>query len=405
MSLFSLKKSSERIGAIIDIGSGSVLVAIVVSRSGQKMPTIVWSHREQAPLRNIDSVEESAKSVMTSLVNALLQFDGEGRRALRDYNKQTNIDEIQCCICAPWAYTVTKTITYNQDTPFEITKTLIDSLIESAEKNTQAELVENEAATELGLKVITRSTLDTQANGYRVTDPVGNKAEGLTIAQVSVVTQQYLIDRLKDLRHKIFSDKPIQQLSYMLALYSVVDELFKDTSDYCLIDITYEATEIGVVRDGVLTYSTHIPFGSFSLAREIAHTTSLPLLQAFQTLHTEDISDFINTLTTGQKADVESAFDEYVARLGLLFKETGDALSVPKRMYIHTDVEMEQMFASLIQRAAEDKLRSMLQVKPVSSLLKNLVISEKTEASADTAMLVAAKFFHTQNVRRRFEYL
>jgi cell division ATPase FtsA len=289
MSLFSIKKSTERIGAVIDIGSGSVLVAIVISHTGKKKPTVVWSHREQAPLRTIDSIDQSAKSVMTSLINALLRFDSEGRRALHDYNNRTNIDEVQCCISAPWAYTVTKTISYNQDQPFQITKVLIESLIESAEKSTQTELAENEAATELGLQVITRSTLDTQANGYRIANPLGDMATELAIAQVSVVTQQYLIDHLKDLRHKIFSDKPLHQLSYMLSLYSVVDELFKETNDYCLIDITYEATEIGIVRDGILSYSTHIPFGSFSLAREIAHVTSLPLMQSFQSLHTDRV--------------------------------------------------------------------------------------------------------------------
>jgi cell division ATPase FtsA len=405
MSLFSIKKSTERIGAIIDIGSGSVLVAIVISHTGKKKPTIVWSHREQAPLRNIDSLDQSAKSVMTSLINALLRFDSEGRRALHDYNKRSNIDEVQCCISAPWAYTVTKTISYNQDQPFEITKALVDSLVESAEKSTQSELVENEAATELGLRVITRSTLDTQANGYRIANPLGDMATELAIAHVSVVTQQYLIDHLKDLRHKIFSDKPLHQLSYMLSLYSVVDGLFTETSDHCLIDITYEATEIGIVRDGRLSYSTHIPFGSFSLAREIAHVTSLPLTQAFQSLHTNDIESFLKTLTNTQRNEVETIFEQYVKRLDSLFAETGDELSMPKRIYVHTDQEMEKIFENFISRAALMRSKGFVQVKSLSSFLTDLVTIENKDKNTDTAMLVAAKFFHTENIRRHFEYL
>ncbi len=405
MSLFSINPTAERIGAIIDVGSGSVLVAIVISQLGNKKPTVVWSHREQAPLRTIDSIEQSAKSVMTSLVNALLKFDSEGRRALHEYNKHSNVDEVQCCISAPWAYTVTKTISYTQEAPFEITKALIDSLIESAEKDTQVELAENEAATELGLSIITRSTLDTLANGYRIEKSIGSEATELSIAHVSVVTQQYLIEHLKDLRHKIFSDKPLHQLSYMLSLYSVVDEIFNDSSDYCLIDITYEATEIGVVRDGILTYSTHIPFGSFSLAREIAHVTSLPLLQSFQSLHTGDVEVFLDTLTAGQKDEVETIFKEYVARLEALFTETGDDLSIPKKMYIHTEIEMEALFTKLITAAGTNKLKGTPQVKGLSSLLADLVNVEHKETNTDTAMLVAAKFFQSQNHRRLFEYL
>ena len=405
MSLFSLSKSQERVGVVIDVGSGSVLVAIVVSNSNKKKPTVVWSHREQAPLRNIESLEQSAKSVMTSLINALLMFDGDGRRALRDFNKRTSIDEVQCCICAPWAYTVTKTITYNQDKSFEITKALIENLVESAEKTTQAELAENEAATELGLTVITRSTLDTLANGYRTTNPVGNDATELAISHVSVVTQDYLIEHLNDMRHKIFSDKPFHKLSYMLALYSVTDDLFKDANDYCLVDVTYEATEIGIVRDGILTYSTHTPFGSFSLAREISTITSLPLLQSFQQLHEAEPFAFTKTLPESQKAEVEIVFDAYANRLAELFVETGDDLSIPKKIYLHTDKDTEEVFTKLLGRAATSVLKNPPSIKPLSSLLSDMVEIYNQAENTDTAMLVAAKFFHTQNIRRRFEYL
>ena len=405
MSLFSNKNSSERVGAIIDIGSGSVLVAIVVSHSGKKKPTVVWSHREQAPLRTIESLDQSAKSVMTSLVNALLQFDSKGRQALHDYSKHARIEEVQCCICAPWAYTVTKNITYNQNESFEITKALIESLIESAEKSTQAELAENEAATELGLTIITRSTLDTLANGYRVAIGTEGKATELQISQVSVVTQQYLVDHLTDLKHKIFSDKPLHKLSYMLALYSVTDELFHDSGDFCLVDVTYEATEIGIVRDGTLTYSTHIPFGSFSLARELAHSTSLPLLQSFQSLHDGYPLPCMSTLSESQQKDIEAALEAYMIRLKDLFAETGDDLSIPKRIYVHTENELEPLYEHLITRAVTAVLKTAPTIKPLSSLLTGMVEVIHPEQNTDTAMLVAAKFFHTQNVRRNFEYL
>ena len=404
MSLFSSKNSTERVGAIIDIGSGSVLVAVVVSQAGEKSPTIVWSHREQAPLRTIDSLEQSAKSVMTSLINALLKFDSEGRRALHDFNKRSHVDEIQCSISAPWAYTVSKKVTYTQDEPFEITKTLIDSLVESAEKSTQSELAETEAATKLGLGVITRSTLDSLANGYRVTKLLGNHATELTMTHVSVLTQQYLIEHLQDLRHKMFAQKPLHQLSYMLALYSVTDELFHDSSDYCLVDVTYEATEIGIVRDGILTYTTHIPFGSFSLAREISEATSLPLLQSFQSLHTTDIETFLATLTAGQKSSVEKIFEAYVARLSSLFNETGDELSIPKKMYLHGDVELEAFFSTQLTQAAQSIVKGSVRITPLSTLLVDMVRREHTETNTDTAMLVAAKFFHTQNNRRKLVF-
>ena len=134
MSLFSLRTPKERIGAILDIGSGSVLVAIVVSKESESEPSIIWSHREHAPLRNIESIDQSAKAVLTALVNALLKFDSEGRQALHAATKKSQVDVVQCCIAAPWSYTVTKNINYVQEESFTITEALVEELIDTAER-------------------------------------------------------------------------------------------------------------------------------------------------------------------------------------------------------------------------------------------------------------------------------
>jgi hypothetical protein len=405
MSLFSLKKSTERTGVIIDIGSGSVLVAIVLSDQTKEKPLILWSHREQAPLKNIDSVDQAAKSVMTSLINALLKFDSEGRKALYDFNKKTTIDEVQCAICAPWSYTVSKRITYGGEDEFSVTRSLISELVATALEQTNNELHEHEAVNELGLTIITRCTTDILVNGYRVKKLPDAKATDLSLSHISVVAQQYLIDHLQDLRHKIFADKPLRKVSYMLAMYAVAEENFDDSGDFCLVDVTYEATEIGIVRDGVLTYSTHIPYGSFSLAREIAAITNVPLYQAFQYLHEETPLPFIGTLPEEKQADVEAVFSEYTDRLAKLMRETGDELSVPKRMYLHTDKECESLFTSFLQNANKRIHKTEAHVIPLSSKMSDIVDVAKDTGGQDTAMLVSATFFHTYETHRTFEYL
>ena len=115
MSLFDFGRSSKKYGVLIDIGSGSVLTAIAESDSSSEHPSIIWSHREPAPLKNIDSLEQSINSAITALVNASMQLDSAGRKILRQHNPNAKLTEIQCGISAPWAYTVTKSVNYNQD--------------------------------------------------------------------------------------------------------------------------------------------------------------------------------------------------------------------------------------------------------------------------------------------------
>ncbi|MEY2665075.1 MAG: hypothetical protein RLZZ480_180 [Candidatus Parcubacteria bacterium] len=406
MALFSLGHKDERIGAIIDIGSASVLVALVSSKSTENNPTIIWNHREHAPLRDVDSLDQSAKAVMTALVNALLKFDVEGRRALYERNKHARIDEIQCSIAAPWSYTVTKTINYSQDEFFEITKSLIDELIHTATKKIAMELGENESANQLGLAIVARTTMDILANGYRIKNPAGEKAKDLSITHASVATQQYLIDHVEDLREKIFASIPMNKLSYMLMLHCVTQDIFKNSFDVCLVHVTYEATEIGIVRDGVLKYATHTPFGSFSLAREISNITSAPLLESFQYLHDEKPYQFMEHLTENQRAEVELVLEAYTTKVTELFHETGDELSIPKQIFLHVDLKSEPLFKDIIAKAAKRRLKAEPHVRLITPfLMKNMDIKDSDTLAIDTAMLVSVQFFHKRNHCSTFEYV
>jgi cell division ATPase FtsA len=406
MSLFSFSKSAERIGAIVDIGSGSVLVAVVASKEGSPNPTIIWSHREHAPLRNIDSLDQSAKAVMTALVNALLKFDVDGRRALHAYNKRSRVDEVQCSIAAPWSYTVTKTINYTQPEPFEITDNLIEELLRTASQKITLELSENESASQLGLAIVARTTMDILANGYRIQKPNGEKTKELSLSHACVVTQQYLIDHIEDLRDKLFSSTTLHKLSYILILHYAVRNTFKNAFDSCLVNITYEATEIGVVRDGTLQYATHIPFGAFSLAREIADITSVPLLEAFQYLHDETPYAFMQHLSASQQSEVEQVIEAYTARVADLFHETGDDLSIPKQIFLHVDLKSEPIFKDIIEKAAKRRLKSEPLIRPITpALLQTLAPEGLSTDASDTAMLPSIQFFHTRSQEGDFEYL
>lgn len=409
MSLFSFTKSSERIGALVDIGSASVLVAIVSSVQGREFPHVIWSHREHTPLKQIDSLEQSAKAVMTSLMNALMKLDSEGRRALHEYNTTSKIPVLHCTVAAPWSYTVTKSINYNQTEPFELTKSLIEELLKSAGKTIAEELKENDVTSNLGLQVISRSTSSLQANGYQIEGPREQLATTLTLSLVSAVTQQYLLDNLNNLKEKLVPEAEIQATSYMLAFYSTASQVYAHMTDVCLVHISYEATEIGVVRDGVLAYTTHTPFGSFSLAREISAITGAPLFEAFQYLRSDNPLSFMEGLSDAKRIDVEQMLEAYVAKLQSLFMETGDDLSIPKKIIIHADLKSETFFKDIINNAAKRILKSDPDIKMITPNLFNEMthgaFAHKPQELPDSAMLVSAQFFHTDDDQRFFEYL
>lgn len=410
MGFFSLGKTKVRYAVIVDIGSGSVLTAIIACNPEAKHPEIIWSKREHSPLRKINSISDSAKSVMTSLMNALMALDGEGRKVFKEKTGQSKLPYLQVTIAAPWSYTATKTISYQHNEDFEVTDTLVTELLRTAGQKVQEEMLENERVHELGLSVVAKTTMQIVANGYPILVTGKQKASTLKVIQASAVAQEYLIDAIADAQDKMLPDTKLTQYSFMLPFYFVMRDIENSISEYCLVDITYEATEIGIVRDGVLNYCTHMPYGSFSLARDIAEVLSVPLEEAFGYLNNEDIKELLTTYSAEQNTKVKEVIESYQTKLANLFKETGDSLAIPKRIYLHGNLKTEPFFNKRVVAAAEEATKMQHAAYNVTKeILTKTYSPEETKALAqtneDTALLISAQFFHTHGQSADFEYL
>lgn len=391
---FLQNKAAERFGVVIDIGSGSALVSLVASKPNEAEPTILWNKREVASLRNIESLHESSKSVMTALVNVLLEFETGGRQALRAYNPKATITEVQCSIAAPWSYTVTKNINYKQEEAFTITEELLKELVTAAKKKTDLELKEKEIVRELGLTVASRATLHTLVNGYLVDTLINREAKDLSLIHTSVVVHSYLIETLKDIHQKMFPKARLDIFSYALLLHCVANEIAPQNSNVCLVDVTYEATEMSIVRDGVIVYVTHTPFGMYSLAREIADITKLPLVEALKHLQSEEPLSLLKTLPAGQQRDITKLIDSYTESITSLFLETGDDLSIPRHIVLHAEQMDVPFLREVLNKAVKRVLKSDPVITDATTILLDNVKNAGKEAPNDTAMIVAARFFH-----------
>ena len=409
MGFFALKKDKVRCGVLIDIGSGSVLASIVSSDETKTHPDIIWSKREYTPLRQINSISDSAKSVMTSLMNVMMLLDSEGRKTLFESTGQRKLHDIQITISAPWSYTVTKTISYQNNANFEVTVTLIEELLRTAQQKVEEEMQENEEVNNLGLDVIARSTIQVIANGYPIKVTGKQKANSIKVVESSSVAQEYLTKAISDMQGKMFPDSDLKKYSFMLPFFYVMRELDTVVSEYCLVDVTYEATEIGIVRDGILNYCTHAPYGSFSLAREISKITSVPLEEAHGYFNSDDFSSFLARYSEKQKKEVELLLESYQERTALLFGETGDSLSIPKKIYLHGNHKTEPFFHSQIEKAATRATKTQHVVYEVTSeLLTKHFAKDDTlklkSSDQDTGLLISAQFFHNQHFHDKFEH-
>lgn len=398
MGMFS-SKNTPTVGILIDIGSASVLVAIVSSDPQAQSPEIIWSHREFVPLKEAASANDGGKNILTALMSAVMQLNSAGVGVLQKELPHAGMPSaIQITITAPWSYTVTKTISYNADAPFTVDTKMIKELLTSAETSVAVEMKENEAASDLGLAIISTETTEVLANGYAVSELNGQTAMSVVISRTSSVTEQYLLTALTDLQNKTFPRASQTARSFMMAYYKVITAMYPEWQEYCLIDITFEATEIGVVREGVLRYCTHTPTGVYSLARELSHVTGVPLEESVGKILHQELTEPATNPGEATTTAVHTSYEQLVADL---FRETGDTLSLPKTILLHSTLPNEDYFIERISAAAAAVTSGKHRVVSISHDILHMYYPEAKHSQIhtrhDTSVLVSAQHFHLEH--------
>ena len=389
---FNSPVPKQQCSIVIDIGSGSVGAAIIISDVDVAKPEIIWSHREYVLIKDIDSTEVPLKEITTSLVNIFLQIGNAGVKKLHEVDKTLKITAVQVAVSAPWTYTVTRTINFTDEHPFKVNAELINELSETAEKQALTAVLENDIFQESQLEIIDNKTVSIHINGYPVPEPKDVQTRNVTLAHITAITQKKLITTLEDSANKIFPKADLTSHSSMHMFYDVLKNMNPDTSEVCLIDVTSEATEIGIVREGTLTRVTHIAFGTFSLAREIARACKIPKEEAYTYL--KGGASFVETKLSSQKIEeLNTIIEAYEDKVAELFKGTGDALAIPKTLFLHCEAATEEFFIKHLEKAAKKATTMSHNIHPITSLF----FSEGM--TGDTGLLLSAHFFHQSHVR------
>lgn len=395
--MFGLGKHGPdgRYGAIVDIGSGSVGVALVASDPLEKNPEILWSYRERMTVLDSETQTHHSKYIATALLNAMLALGSDGLKVLREHEREAKVNVLQVTISAPWSYTIAKTISHSKDSSFYVTEDLISNLINTAQEEALKMIDENGIIEKLGLETITKATIHTTVNGYITREPFNKKAKSLSISHVSALSQKHVLAALQEAHEKVIPKSKMHRYSFMIVFYYVMRKLAVDTSEVCLVDVTSEATEIAIVRDGILKYVTHAPFGMYTIARDIAALCDIPKEEALSYIR-QSVNLKANLSDSKQK-ELHAIVTTYEEKISDLFKRTGDSLAIPRTIFLHTDVKTEPFFAERIKNAALLATKSDHNVHLVTTklLLKNEEI--------DTALLLSSYFFHKMSECKNFK--
>lgn len=390
MFLLAKHAPDARCGVIIDVGSASVAAAIVVSEIGDEQPKVVWTYTERCPIEDEPDTISLAKKVTAALLAVSMEVSQKGLPALAAHDTSLRVGYMHVSVAAPWSYTVPKRVRYQKEEPFLVTNQILNDLITTAEQETTASHAASPMFEQLGLEVIASDTAYVTANGYAIKDPVGQHTTELVLVRKLSICQKRLVDTIRELHESLVPRAKLAVCSFIDQMQQQVLSRTVTTGTYGLIDISGDATEVGIVVDGVLTSVVSNTWGHYAVARQIAQVTNEPLMSAFARLQ-ELTGTKLNCATATQQAASDEILAQFSQELAAVLSRAALTAELPAHFIVHSDTGL-QTFARSMTIAAVSTIThtDSATVTTVSEKLISIVDIPETRLALSVAV------FHSQ---------
>jgi hypothetical protein len=392
MGAFFTSAKATLCGVIVDIGSGSIAASIVLSDHQKELPEIIYTHREFMAIRSTDGLVENVRAMRRALFSVMLDVEQNGMKALHTRERRMSVNRIVVSCTAPWSETITQIIHFAQDTPFTVTRHMIDEIITHAYEKEEAHAGEHtKKLKESGKHIVEKTIIDITLNGYSIPDPYNKEASEIAVAHVRGLVFTPILTALEGVEKYIPNIFSVRIHTSSLILYCVFRDLYPKIKSALIVDISGEATEIGLVHDGILYESIAVPQGMNSLIRNIAHVSKMipEEVRGYLRGYTEKV------LAATQKKMLAQGQKDYMHSLEPIFQELSLRYVLPRTIFLILDQNMEHFFTETIHNAlSERKGHGHSTIIPLSPERARNLVAASGDIVVDPRLALTARFFH-----------
>ncbi len=263
MSIFSLSNKEQVYYELIsDIGSGSLAISLVQFQNGS-LPKIIHTERKNFPHSRSKNAENLENNLLKCFKNTLY--------LVADFARKKHIIPKRSSIfyASPWVISQTKTFRLKQDTKFIFDRAMLDKILE---KNIDflshldiGAIPFDVSSLELVERKITRVLID----GVEVQQPLGKKVNSVAVSVfVSGVLHRIHKEMEQDIKH-IFVETSVVHHSFNLSFFTTVRDIFHYITDFILMDVADEVTDVTFVNNSSLRDSVSFPMGKKATIRRV----------------------------------------------------------------------------------------------------------------------------------------
>jgi hypothetical protein len=388
--MFGLGKERTKClyGAIFDIRSESVGIAIVASDQKNAYPEILFSHRVlmRIPKKKL-SPEERVRVMKEALFSASLIISRDGLEALRLHNPRAHVDKILVSCSAPWSYTISRNVTYTHEGELKITRDLIDDLIGSAEKEIQNHIDAGEVPGGLTYDIVERATVDVRINDYPVIDPIGLRGKEVSLAHVTGLIPREVMTALTEVGEKIFPNTTIRPHTFMLVLYCVIRDTFAEHNSMTIVHVTGESIELGIIEGDTLVESMSVPLGLENIIERMMDNEK----DTSKEMHTLLELYMKNELSPDVKEKIHGHLSAYGEAVTAALAPHGGARRFPKTAFLLAPTPFTPLFKEILEPILKDSLGTM---GTILEMKDDILNASSIHDASDINISITSRFFH-----------
>jgi hypothetical protein len=341
-----LNSNNEKVVILVDIGNGSTTGSIVVFSNNEK-PRFIYTVKKFFLIS--EKVEGDKLEVeMLSLLEQMLQNLTKKGLEHRYWNgKRKKFDRILVSFSSPWFISKTKSLHLEKDKEFVITKEFLDDVMKQEVSLLKAELNKDSAEV---FEVIERSIVHSKINGYTLDNAIGKNTKSFDASlYMSVVGDRFIHKILGCLsKYTHVSDENVIFNTFPLISFTVIRDHFTKDSNFMIMDVTGEVTDITLVRGDIITNTVTIPTGRNFIIRQIAKDFNISTEIAESTLRLY-LSKKLTDETGGKMSEIMASVEsEWAIYIENALTELAPDMNLPSKMFITADNDVSEMYMDFL---------------------------------------------------------
>ncbi|MFZ2620919.1 MAG: hypothetical protein WAX85_02640 [Minisyncoccia bacterium] len=403
------KNKNEEISLLIDIGNGSIGGAFVLFKE-RSVPKILYNVR--LPFAIVDSIDSSKLlSNMESLLEETLSNLFKKSLLHKDWEEGSKkISSVLVSFSSPWFISKTKNIHIKEDKPFIISRKFLDNILEKEERSFKGELIEGKASMDQ-FNIIEKSIVHTKINGYALDKSIGKKTDtfDLTVYMGVIPVTVYNKVNTKISEYIHIPPEKIIIHTFPLISFTVLRDIYPDSDDFMIMDVTGEVTELTLVKDNSITQTISFPSGRNFVIRQIAKTFNVPPEIAESTLHLfnsnktdESTSEMMKEILTNIEKEWAIYFEDTLLKF-ISFTP------LPKILYMTSEQDISKLFLDFLKLSKADSTSDYRKnIEPIyidQEKLESLCQKNKTTMSDEFITILSVFYNKTRNTYQELNTL